>query len=819
MQRLIKNRMLYRANGGLPRLRGRFLSCLWVPLFATVIMAVLSGCGGGASGGSQQSAAVSGNWQFSMTNPAAPTGTQYGLQGGFLLQANGSVTGQGVYSISNVQDNQTVVCNSGTATMTGTVSGQTVSLTAVAGDPSNNTTFLLTGTLASNANGPTLTGDSTKSSSTVSTPSGSTACDIAQPNLSWSATSVPPLTGSITGSFHSGGGTGNSSGLVNQDFPVTGALTQGANIGASNATVTGTLSFVDPATGLSDYPCFPGGTVSVSGEISGNTVIFQLIGTDGSNAGQIGVPASEENFGGDDMYPVIFDSTTNELHSTTGLAYVVNTKSCPANPPSAGREDFGYICLAMNSTTACQEPITLSPVTVTFPAQTLGASQRQRQVITLENNTNSTLSGLTAGFTYNGDAPEFGSGYTDFNGLPSFQAQDTCVPGGEILSPSGTPGAQFTLAPGGSCSIAVNFTPQESCPWLPFPQSGVGQSIAGASPEYCPLPQSALLTVNSPASADSDQAFVVPITGAGLSAIQPSTPELDFGAEEQFSPPEASLPQTLSLTNYSAYPVQILGSVPCVDPWTLNSQGREVEALLTLPRPLSPSSEVPGLQVVVPGMAADPTTPPTVTYSCDSDFATSEPSFQISSDTCTGTVLASQGSCSVQITYVPQPNAPQPNSGGIPSGGLDYFLELNTEQCWPAGTTPSASNPCELDSGRFPVELKANGPSPLRMSPGAGLDFGGQKKGTTSVPLTITLFNDPSLTTTQAVTFVGKIQVSGSYSESDDCPVTLNPGASCTLTVIFKPGSVGFLPGNLTINYTPEPSGKPQTVYLRGTGQ
>jgi len=30
---------------------------------------------------------------------------------------------------------------------------------------------------------------------------------------------------------------------------------------------------------------------------------------------------------------------------------------------------------------------------------------------------------------------------------------------------------------------------------------------------------------------------------------------------------------------------------------------------------------------------------------------------------------------------------------------------------------------------------------------------------------------------------------------------------------------VGFDPGTITINYTPEPTGDPQLVYLRGTGQ
>jgi hypothetical protein len=111
------------------------------------------------------------------------------------------------------------------------------------------------------------------------------------------------------------------------------------------------------------------------------------------------------------------------------------------------------------------------------------------------------------------------------------------------------------------------------------------------------------------------------------------------------------------------------------------------------------------------------------------------------------------------------------------------------------------------------------------MSPSAGLDFGYQKKGTTSAPLTITLLNDPSLATTQTVTFIGRIAVTGSsYTESDNCPAALAPGASCTLIVTFTPGSVGFVKGNLTIDYTETSSagsstGLPQYVYLRGTGQ
>lgn len=744
------------------------MKSLWVLSVAAAMM--LSACGSGASGGSEDSVSLSGNWQFTVANP--PDGSFLGgLQGGFLLQKNGSVTGGAVYSVSLPR--LTFPCNSGSAPITGTVTGQNVTLTAVAGTQ----TFTFAGMLSSD--GSTMVGTYT---STAGTAADGTPCGTAQTGLQWSAILVPPITGSIQGSFHS---TGGSAGLGNQDFAVTGSLTQEENIGASNATVTGTLSFLNPATNLSDYPCFT--LAAVNGQISGNSVILQIIGTDGSTVGQIGEPAG--SFGSTGVNPVTFDSVHGGyiLHGPQPT-YMVATKACGGNlggTTTAG--DYGNICLALGSASACQQPIALSPAVVTFPAQMLG-SAATTQTITLANNSSSTLNSLTLQWNVNNGS--FGTP-SDFNTLSNFVEQDTCA------SPIGS---SFSLSAGGSCTITVSFTPQESCPWLPF---GTPPSVSGAAPEWCPFPLAATLTVNSPASADNDKAFTVPITGIGVSAIERSTPELDFGAEEPLNPPEASLPQTLSFTNNSANPVQILGGAPCTN--------QRANSHNTLPSPRLSNSPVAGLQVVsndVYQINPDPgTTPVTIFYRCDGDPDTTLPNFQISSDTCTGTLLAPQASCSLQVAYVPQPNTDI-------NSGLDYFLELNTVQCY--GTVTSD---CEIDSGRFPVELKANTPSPLRMSPSAGLDFGNQAVGKASAPLTITLLNDPTLTNPQTVTFVGKILVQGNYSETDDCPVTLAPGSSCMLTVTFKPGIVGFIPGTLTINYSPEPFGAPQFVYLRGTGQ
>jgi hypothetical protein len=747
---------------------------------------LFSSCGGGSSSSPQQSAALSGNWQFTMVNTSDLTnGNQgnSGLRGGFLLQNNGAVTGEVVYSNTLVTSLQGP-CNSGSAPITGTISGQTISLTATAGSQ----TYSLTGVLNSDGSmsgtytasaGPTISGSTTPCGVGTST------------GLQWTAKPVPPLTGSITGNFHSA--SGYNSGLSNQDFPVTGTLTQGENIGASNATITGTLSFINPTTLLSNYPCIPSGIVSVNGQISGNTAVLQLIDTNGANAGQIGATASQSN----GLSPVTFDSTMAGyvLHST-GTAYLVNTSACP-NGSGGNDEDGGYICLGLNSTVPCQQPITLSPAVISFPSQLLGPANPPMQTITLTNNQSSgsaPLSGLTITWQAAAGNQE-GTGASDFNGQTNFTESDNCVSGGETLVTTGSQttltGAMFKLAPGQSCTITASFDPQESCSWLPFGPS---------APAKCPLVLDAILTVNNVLSVDPDSQFTVPVTGTGLSFVQASTDELDFGAE---AVGEASPPQSLQFTNYGATPVQILPQGICSN--TFTSTG--TVQIHTLP-PLEPGAPVPGVQVVV-NPSADSNSF-TIQYLCDFDPNTLSPNFQIASDTCSGTLLQPQAGCGLQIAFVPQSLAE--------TNGQDDFLELNTYQCAVTGP-PSQSNPCEIDGGRFPVELKANVASPLRMSPSAGFDFGAVPVGKSGVPQTLTLTNDPSANTT--VSFVGKFVVSGNYSVTDtSCTSGLAPGANCTLTINFKPSAAGHRPGSIAINYTTTGNNSLQTqpVGLRGTG-
>lgn len=716
----------------------RVMSSLLFLLFALVL---LSACGGGSSnqahGGAGQ---VAGNWQFTLAAPP-DNSFQGGIQGGFLLQNNTAITGAVVYSIflPAQPGGSPTICNSGSAPVTGIVNGQNVTLTAVAGPQ----TFTLTGALS--ADGLTMLGTYTSTAGQ--------GCGKAQSGLQWSATSIPALNGTIQGNFHSA----LNPVLRDQVFPVTGSLTQGQNIGASSATVTGTLNF-------QGYPCLT--TASVNGQVSGNAVILQIIASSGSDVGQIGAPTGSSN---PSPVTVVSSATGTVVEGTNG--YGVSTSACPGGNLAG---DIGNICLALGTATSCTQPITLSPASISFPAQQVGSAPTT-QTITLTNTglSGTPLSGLSLSFNpQSGNTSPFGS--SDFNGLANFTEQDNCA------NPAGS---SFSLAPQQSCTISIAFSPQQSCPWLP------SIALGGEPPSACPFPLSAALTVNTSTSADSLTAFAVPISGIGFSAIVPSTPEIDFGAEALG---EMSASQLLSFTNQGATPVQILPALSstCVNP---------AVGVLTLPRPPAPGL-ISGLQVDTGAITPNGSS---INYNCDSDLTSKQPNFQISADDCSGTLLLPQSSCSLEITFVPQPSTAL-------NSGLDYFLELNTLQC----NSTTTSN-CEIDSGRFPVELTANVPSSLRMTPGAGLDFGTQTRGLAGASQTITLFNDPKDPKAATINFTGNL-VKGDYTETDNCGASLAPGASCTMTISFQPKIVGFDPGTITVTYTVQQT---QTIHLRGTGQ
>jgi hypothetical protein len=478
-------------NRSLPPLRFRAVGGrdgLLAPILLGVILAsalVLSSCGSsGSSGSAQNELTLAGNWQFTMAAP--PDGSYFGgLQGGFLQQSSGSVKGAAGYAVALSQ--LLIPCSSGSATITGTINGSNVTLTAMAGTQTLTFTGALTLDSTPGLGSTTFIGETMSGtySSTAGTASDGAPCGTAQTGLQWSAILVPPITGTFQGTMQSSGG---AAGLSNQDFPVSGSLTQGAISGAS-ATVTGTLNFV-----TSDYPCFNAGsdTASLYGQISGSYVTLQMVGTDGSILGEIGETAGPSGVTG--MDPVTFNSAQNGyILNAFGPSYLVATTACQGTTNStATAGDYGYICLAVESpllggVDACPQGVTLSPSSLTFPGQALNTSSTLPMTVT--NTSGATLNNLTLVVA---QIPA---------GSPAnFLETDNCGPGG---APSN--GKAFDLSVGPGCVVTVIFDPKQTC-------------ATGSS--QCPSTVTATLSVNESLTEGSnpneETLFIANLTGTGV---------------------------------------------------------------------------------------------------------------------------------------------------------------------------------------------------------------------------------------------------------------------------------------------------------------
>ncbi len=96
------------------------------------------------------------------------------------------------------------------------------------------------------------------------------------------------------------------------------------------------------------------------------------------------------------------------------------------------------------------------------------------------------------------------------------------------------------------------------------------------------------------------------------------------------------------------------------------------------------------------------------------------------------------------------------------------------------------------------------------------LGFGDQTVGTTSAAKTVTMTNVGTTTLTiNGISLTGTN--AGDFSQTHTCGSTLGAGASCTVSVEFKPATAGALKASLSI--ADNATGSPQAVALTGTGR
>ncbi len=175
--------------------------------------------------------------------------------------------------------------------------------------------------------------------------------------------------------------------------------------------------------------------------------------------------------------------------------------------------------------------------------------------------------------------------------------------------------------------------------------------------------------------------------------------------------------------------------------------------------------------------------------------------------------------------YLMLPEAPHP-------GNLGYLAMLDVTTLQLVWALPLAGNDpayydspggdaaLVLDSNQNPVIVMSGKQTGAYFITNGGpdssifpyyLSFGTQTTGTSSPIQYVWLFNNAS-----AMLNIGNISASGPFAATSQCPATLAPGNSCSISVKFVPKSAGNLNGVLTIASNSQLS--PQTVSLSGVG-
>ena len=209
-------------------------------------MLLLSACGGGSSTGADSTPAswsVSGNWQMSLFKDGK-TSSKPRTQTGFLVASQNNVSGGAIFSSADC---------SGSTSVSGNVDGNDVVLTT---DPTG-LSVQLNGKLGSDK--ASMSGNYTLLAE---------GCGASETGT-WTAILIKALNGTFAGTTDDG------------KYAISAGLTQAANDGGSSADITGSLT-------ISGSPCFPNGaTATVSGLVSGQSVLLNFADSNGNQMGQI----------------------------------------------------------------------------------------------------------------------------------------------------------------------------------------------------------------------------------------------------------------------------------------------------------------------------------------------------------------------------------------------------------------------------------------------------------------------------------------------------------------------------------------------------
>ncbi len=402
----------------------------------------------------------------------------------------------------------------------------------------------------------------------------------------------------------------------------------------------------------------------------------------------------------------------------------------------------------------------LSPTSLTFSGQMLGTSSSP-QSVTLSNPGGATLT--ISSITVSGNFSETNTCGT------SLAASSSCT-----ISVTFTPTATGSRT--GSLTVTDNANPSAQAASL---------SGTGTAPAASLSPTSLTFSPQALGTSSSSQSVTLSNPGSATLAISGITASGDFSETNTCgSGLAANSSCTISVTFAPAATGSRTGSLTVTDSANPSPQTVSLSGTGTAPiASLSPTSLTFSVQSLNTGGSSQSlilSNTGTATLNIASIAITGDFSL---TNSC-GSGVAAGASCSIAVTF-------KPTGTGLRTGTVTI--------------TDNASPATQIT-----ILAGTGAGSGATLSP-SSLTFAAEPVGTSSSSQNVTLKNTGTVTLT-----ISSIAASGDFPQTHTCGALLAVGASCTISVTFKPTASGTRTGTLSVSDNAVPS--TQTVSLTGGG-
>jgi len=433
--------------------------------------------------------------------------------------------------------------------------------------------------------------------------------------------------------------------------------------------------------------------------------------------------------------------------------------------------------------------VTLSPTTMTFTSTAVGTASAA-QTLTVKNGGTATL-------------------YITSIGLSGTNASAFT----ETVSGTGGCSSASVLA-GASCTIAVTFKPVAtgtSTATLTLTDSaGTGTqtvalsgSVAASAPAVTLSPTS--LTFASTNIGATTAAQVVTVKNSGTAALTLTSETLTGTNASSFVISANTCGTSLAASATCAVSVEfkpaaagaLTASLSVADnatgspqAATLSGTGVGVPAVTLSPTTLTFASTVEGATTAAQVVTVKNSGTAALTLTSETLTGTNASSFVISANTC-GTSLAVSATCAVSVEFKP-----------AAAGALTASLSVADN----ATGTPQT------------VALSGTGTAAtatVTLSP-TSLTFASTNEGSTTAAQLVTVKNSGTAALTLTSETITGTNATSFVKSATTCGTSLAAGASCTVSVEFKPLAAGALTASLSI--ADSATGSPQAVAMTGTG-